>query len=111
MKTEGGEGGEGEGQGGGAVTNDQGLKVSSSDSSPHNGVLSLIIHPPSLPTYHYSSYNGELRGNQTSLTMTTGQQPTGTMATEATGIGKEGGVGHSATLKQIRERGNLSFFL
>ncbi|XP_028282426.1 synaptic Ras GTPase activating protein 1b isoform X2 [Parambassis ranga] len=108
VKTEGGGGGEGEGQGGGAVTNDQGPKVSSSDSSPHNGVLSVIIHPPSLPTYHHPIYNGELRGNQTSLTMTT-SQATGTMATAATGIGEEGGVGHSQPNQ--RERKTLSFFL
>ncbi|XP_056236898.1 synaptic Ras GTPase activating protein 1b isoform X7 [Seriola aureovittata] len=99
VKTEGGGGGGGGGQGGGgAVTNDQGLRVSSSgissDSSPHNGVLPQTIDPPSLPTPHqHPSQNGELRGNQTSSPMTTSQA--GTTATATTGIAEEGGVGQT----------------
>ncbi|XP_069571140.1 synaptic Ras GTPase activating protein 1b isoform X6 [Brachyistius frenatus] len=101
VKHEGGGGG-GEGQGGGggggggAVTNDQGLRVSSSDSSPHNGVLPQTAHPPSLPAPHqHPSQNGELRGNQTSSPMTTTSQATGTTATATTGIAEEGGVGQT----------------
>ncbi len=104
MKTEGGGGGGGGGGGqgggeGGAVTNDQGLRVSSSgissDSSPHNGVLPQTVDPPSLPTPHqHPSQNGELRGNQTSSPMTT-SQATGATATATTGIAEEGGVGQT----------------
>ncbi|XP_054869854.1 synaptic Ras GTPase activating protein 1b isoform X5 [Amphiprion ocellaris] len=96
VKTEGGGGG---GGGDGAVTNDQGLRVSSlgisSDSSPHNGVLPQTVDPPSLPTTHqHPSQNGELRGNQTSSPMTT-SHATGTTATATTGIAEEGGVGQT----------------
>ncbi|XP_019134651.1 synaptic Ras GTPase activating protein 1b isoform X5 [Larimichthys crocea] len=104
VKTEGGGGGGGGGGGqggggGGAVTNDQGLRVSSSgissDSSPHNGILPQTVDPPSLPTPHqHPSQNGELRGNQTSSPMTT-SQATGTTATATTGIAEEGGVGQT----------------
>ncbi|XP_026172812.1 synaptic Ras GTPase activating protein 1b [Mastacembelus armatus] len=92
VKTEGG-------GGGGAVTYDQDLRVSSSgissDSSPHNGVLPHTVDPPSLPTPHpHPSQNGELRGNQTSSPMTT-SQATGTTATATTGIAEEGGVGQT----------------
>lgn len=95
MKTEGGGGG----GGGGAVTNDQGLRVSSSGissvSSPHNGVLPQTIGPPSLPAPHqHPSQNGELRGSQTSSPMTT-SQTTGTTAAATTGIAEEGGVGQT----------------
>ncbi|XP_060937403.1 synaptic Ras GTPase activating protein 1b [Limanda limanda] len=96
VKTEGGEGGGG-GQRGGAVTNHQGLGVSSSgissDSSPHNGVLPQTVDPPSLPAPHQQpSQNGELRGNQTSSPMAT-SQASGTTAT--TGIAEERGVGQT----------------
>ncbi|XP_035861787.1 synaptic Ras GTPase activating protein 1b isoform X8 [Sander lucioperca] len=99
VKTEGGGGGGGGGGGEGAVTDDQGLRVSSSgissDSSPHNGVLPQTVDPPSLPTPHqHPSQNGELRGNQTSSPMTT-SQATGTTATATTGIAEEGGVGQT----------------
>ncbi|XP_055359288.1 synaptic Ras GTPase activating protein 1b isoform X10 [Betta splendens] len=92
VKTEGG-------VGGGAVTNDQGLRVSSlgisSDSSPHNGVLPQTVDPLSLPTPHqHPSQNGELRGNQTSSPMTT-SQATGTTATATKVIAEEGGVGQT----------------
>nr|XP_020465349.1 ras/Rap GTPase-activating protein SynGAP-like isoform X6 [Monopterus albus] len=92
VKTEGG-------GGGGAVTNDQGLRVSSlgisSDSSPHNGILSQTVDPPSLPTPHqHPSQNGELRGNQTSSPMTT-SQATGTTAAATKGIAEDGGVGQT----------------
>ncbi|XP_005744109.1 synaptic Ras GTPase activating protein 1b isoform X9 [Pundamilia nyererei] len=95
VKTEGGGGG----GGGGAVTNDQGLRVSSSGissvSSPHNGVLPQTIDPPSLPAPHqHPSQNGELRGSQTSSPMTT-SQTTGTTAAATTGIAEEGGVGQT----------------
>ncbi|XP_069392699.1 synaptic Ras GTPase activating protein 1b isoform X5 [Paralichthys olivaceus] len=95
VKTEGGGGGGG--QRGGAVTNHQGLRVSSSgissDSSPHNGVLPQTVDPPSLPAPHqHPSQNGELRGNQTSSPMTT-SRATGTTAT--TGIAEERGVGQT----------------
>ncbi|XP_068613531.1 synaptic Ras GTPase activating protein 1b [Brachionichthys hirsutus] len=103
VKTEGGGGGGG-GKGGGeggAVTNDQGLRVSSStisfDSSPHNGVLPQTVDPPSLPTPHqHPSQNGELRGKETSPPppMTT-SQATETTATATTGIAEEGGVGQT----------------
>ncbi|XP_067366414.1 synaptic Ras GTPase activating protein 1b isoform X11 [Channa argus] len=92
VKTEGG-------GGGGAVTNDQGLRVSSSaissDSSPHNGVLPQTVEPPSLPTPNqHPSQNGELRGNPSSSPMTT-SQTTGTTATATRGIAEEGGVGQT----------------
>ncbi|XP_063344314.1 synaptic Ras GTPase activating protein 1b isoform X4 [Pelmatolapia mariae] len=96
VKTEGGGGG----GGGGAVTNDQGLRVSSSGissvSSPHNGALPQTIDPPSLPAPHqHPSQNGELRGSQTSSPMTT-SQTTGTTAAATTGIAaEEGGVGQT----------------
>ncbi|XP_034465898.1 synaptic Ras GTPase activating protein 1b isoform X2 [Hippoglossus hippoglossus] len=95
VKTEGGGGGGG--QRGGAVTNHQGLRVSSSgissDSSPHNGVLPQTVDPPSLPAPHqHPSQNGELRGNQTSSPMTT-SRASGTTAT--TGIAEERGVGQT----------------
>ncbi|XP_033968737.1 synaptic Ras GTPase activating protein 1b isoform X1 [Trematomus bernacchii] len=95
----GGGGGRGGGGGGGALTDDQGLRVSSSgissDSSPHNGVLPQTVDPPSLPTPHqHPSQNGELPGNQTSSPMTT-SQATGTTATAATVIAEEGGVGQT----------------
>ncbi|XP_010781041.1 ras/Rap GTPase-activating protein SynGAP-like [Notothenia coriiceps] len=91
VRTEGGGGG----GGGGALTDDQGLRVSSSgissDSSPHNGVLPQTVDPPPLPTPHqHPSQNGELPGNQTSSPMTT-SQATGTTATAATVIAEEVG--------------------
>ncbi|XP_024114034.1 synaptic Ras GTPase activating protein 1b isoform X9 [Oryzias melastigma] len=74
VRTEGGGGGEG-----GALADDQGLRVSSSDSSPHNGVLPQTVDSPSLPTPHqHPSLNGELRGNSP---MTT-SQATGATATD-----------------------------
>lgn len=101
MKTEGGGGGGGgKGGEGGAVTNNQGLRVSSStisfDSSPHNGVLPRTVDPPSLPTpCQHPSQNGELRGKETSSPPMTTSQATETTATATTGIAEEGGVGQT----------------
>ncbi|XP_023820055.1 ras/Rap GTPase-activating protein SynGAP isoform X3 [Oryzias latipes] len=73
VRTEGGRGGEG-----GALADDQGLRVSSSDTSPHNGVLPQTVDSPPLPTPpQHPSLNGELRGNSPMST----SQATGAMAT------------------------------
>nr|XP_054596829.1 synaptic Ras GTPase activating protein 1b isoform X1 [Nothobranchius furzeri] len=79
VKTEGGGGGGGQG---GAVTNHQAHRISSSDTSPHNGVLRQTVDHPSLPAPHqHPSQNEELHGNQMSTS-----QATGTTATSTTGI-------------------------
>uniref|UniRef100_A0A3P9JNJ3 Synaptic Ras GTPase activating protein 1b n=1 Tax=Oryzias latipes TaxID=8090 RepID=A0A3P9JNJ3_ORYLA len=73
VRTEGGRGGEG-----GALADDQGLRVSSSDTSPHNGVLPQTVDSPPLPTPpQHPSLNGELRGNSPMST----SQATGATAT------------------------------
>ncbi|XP_038128363.1 synaptic Ras GTPase activating protein 1b isoform X6 [Cyprinodon tularosa] len=82
VKSEGGGGGGG--IQGGALTNDQGPRISSSgifsNTSPHNGVLPQIVDLPSSPTPHSQpSQNEELRGS-----LKTASQATGTTATATT---------------------------